>query len=95
MALTKVRFPPVFDLGETAIAVRRWGCDASVMKVQCCYCDQGIDPSDIAAIRITLSSLWRSEPVQDMYAHSTCAADKFARNLSSQLPFAVEIFGDD
>jgi hypothetical protein len=74
------------------------GCDCALMstnqKFQCCYCDKEIEPSDRAALRITITGLWSSahEAVQDLFAHSKCAADKFAGNLSQWVPFDVEAF---
>ena len=81
-----VRFRPIADVSRC--------CDAQAMTHQCCYCDQAIDRSDRGALRINLSGLWSSadDAVQDMFAHSTCAAARFAANLSSMVPFDVEIF---
>jgi hypothetical protein len=61
---------------------------------QCCYCGKEIDPADRARLRITITGLWSSahEAVQNLFAHSKCAADKFAGNLSQWVPFDVEAF---
>ena len=64
------------------------------MKHQCCYCGQSIDRSDKRALRMTLSGLWSSadDAVQDLFAHSTCAAKRFGANLSPAVPFDLEVF---
>lgn len=90
--------PPLpLNSGQTAIhriADIPPRCDASAMKYQCCYCDQSIDRSDRQALRITLSGLWGSadDSVQDMFAHSVCAGERFGANLSSMVPFDLEMF---
>lgn len=63
-------------------------------KFECCYCAEEVEPSDRAALRITVTGLWSSADgaVQNLFAHSTCAADKFAGNLSQWVPFDVELF---
>jgi hypothetical protein len=63
-------------------------------KFECCYCGKEIQPIDRAALRITVTGLWSSahEAVQDLFAHSKCAADKFAGNLSQWVPFDVQSF---
>ena len=63
-------------------------------KFQCCYCDKDIEPTDRAALRITITGLWSSADgaVQDLFAHSRCAADKLAGNLSQWVPFDVDAF---
>jgi len=79
------RFPPIADIGAR--------CDASAMTYQCCYCDQNIDRSNRGAIRINLSALWGANPsVQNVFAHSECAAKGFAANLSPAVPFDLEVF---
>ena len=61
---------------------------------QCCFCARTIDPSDVAAVMITFSSLWgRTEAAQSIFGHSTCAAEKLANALSPAMPFDVEMFG--
>ena len=64
---------------------------------QCCYCDHEIGPADRAALRITATGLWSSHDgaVQNLFAHSKCAADKFAGNFSQWVPFDVEAFRPD
>jgi len=64
------------------------------LKYQCCYCDEQIDHADKGAVLINISGLWSSDdgPAQDMFAHSRCLAERFAPNLSPQLPFAAERF---
>lgn len=61
---------------------------------QCCYCDKAIEPTDRAALRITVTGLWSSADgsVQDLFAHSKCAADKLAGNFSQWVPFDVDMF---
>ena len=61
---------------------------------ECCYCGKDIEPTDRAALRITVTGLWSSahEAAQDLFTHSKCAADKFAGNLSQWVPFDVETF---
>lgn len=61
---------------------------------ECCYCGGEVAPTDRAALRITVTGLWSSAdgPVQNLFAHSRCAADKFAGNLSQWVPFDVETF---
>jgi hypothetical protein len=63
-------------------------------KFECCYCDREVRPDDRSALRITLTGLWSSADgtVQNLFAHSKCAADKFAGNLSQWVPFDVEKF---
>jgi hypothetical protein len=63
-------------------------------KFQCCYCDKEVQPADRAALRITVTGLWSSahEAAQDLFAHSECAADKFAGNFSQWVPFDVKTF---
>jgi len=74
------------------------GCDCALMgtnqKFKCCYCDKEIEPSDRAALRITVTGLWSSahEAAQNLFAHSKCAADKFAGNFSQWVPFDVRTF---
>jgi transposase len=64
---------------------------------ECRYCGKEIEPDDRAALRITVTGLWSSahEAAQDLFAHSKCAADKFAGNLSQWVPFNVETFTSD
>lgn len=61
---------------------------------ECCYCGKEIEPSDRTALRLTVTGLWSSahEAAQNLYAHSNCAADKFAGNLSQWVPFDVDSF---
>jgi len=61
---------------------------------RCCYCNKEIEAGDRAALRITITGLWSSSDgaVQDLFAHSKCAADKLAGNLSQWVPFDVETF---
>ena len=63
-------------------------------EFQCCYCGSEIEPTDRAALRITVTGLWSSADgaVQDLFAHASCAADKFAGNFSQWVPFDVEAF---
>jgi hypothetical protein len=83
-------FPPIAD--------KEFGCDCALVSsnrtFECCYCGKEIEPSDTAALRITVTGLWSSahEPAQNLFAHSKCAADKFAGNLSQWVPFDVEMF---
>ena len=76
-------------------------CDGALMSAnrefQCCYCNSEIEPTDTAALRITVTGLWSSADgaVQDLFAHAKCAADKFAGNLSQWVPFDVETFQPD
>jgi hypothetical protein len=64
---------------------------------ECCYCGKEIEPADRAALRITLTGLWSSahEAAQNLFAHSSCAGDKFAGNLSQWVPFDVETFNPE
>jgi hypothetical protein len=76
------------------------GCDCAPVnnrQFQCCYCGKEVGPADRAALRITITGLWSSSDgaVQDLYAHSKCAADKLAGNFSQWVPFDVEAFGTD
>jgi len=66
-------------------------------EFDCCYCGKEIEPSDRAALRITVTGLWSSAngAVQDLFAHSKCGADKFAGNFSQWVPFDVEAFHED
>ena len=61
---------------------------------ECCYCGKEIEATDRCALRITVTGLWSTahEAVQDLFAHSKCAADKFAGNLNQWVPFNVETF---
>ena len=63
-------------------------------EFRCCYCNSEVEPADRAALRITITGLWSSAdgPVQDLFAHSRCAADKLAGNFSQWVPFDVESF---
>jgi hypothetical protein len=63
---------------------------------QCCYCNKEIELADGAALRITVTGLWSSPngTVQHLFAHSKCAANKLAGNLSQYAPFDVESFRD-
>ena len=63
-------------------------------KFVCCYCNKHVEPSDQAALRFTVTGLWSSTDgaVQNLFAHSKCAANKFAGNLSQWVPFDVETF---
>ena len=83
------RFPPIAVMGSP-----RHG---SLMTFQCCYCDQTIERSCEAALRINLSGLWGAAdgPTQDLFAHSKCAAERFAVGLSPRVPFVVEVFQPD
>jgi hypothetical protein len=88
--MTRNAFPP--------IAGTESGCDCQLMsanqKFECCYCNKEVEPRDAAALRITVTGLWSSAAgaVQNLFAHSKCAADKFAGNLSQWVPFDVETF---
>ena len=88
-----VRNPPIAGV--------RSACDCALMSTnrqfQCCYSDKAIEPTDRAALRITVTGLWSSADgtVQDLFAHSKCAADKLAGNLSQWVPFDVEAFHPD
>jgi hypothetical protein len=64
---------------------------------ECCYRGNEIEPSDRAALRITVTGLWSSthDAAQNLFAHSHCAADKFAGNLSQWVPFDVETFSPE
>lgn len=66
-------------------------------KFQCCYCDKEVEPTDRAALRLTVTGLWSSADgaVQDLFAHSKCAADKLAGNLSQWVSFDVETFASE
>jgi hypothetical protein len=78
-----------------------FGCDCALMSAnrtfECCYCGEEIEPTDRAALRITVTGLWSSahQAVQNLFAHSKCAADKFAGNLSQWVPFDVEAFNPE
>lgn len=63
-------------------------------KFDCCYCGKEVEPTDRGALRFTVTGLWSSahEAAQDLFAHSQCAADKFAGNLSQWAAFDVETF---
>jgi hypothetical protein len=63
-------------------------------KFRCCYCDKEVEPTDRAALRITITGLWSSADggVQNLFAHSKCAADKLAGNFSQWVPFDVATF---
>jgi hypothetical protein len=66
-------------------------------EFRCCYCGTEVEPPDRSALRITITGLWSSDDgtVQHLFAHSQCAADKFAGNLSQFAPFDVERFTSD
>jgi len=86
-------FPPIADLTRD--------CDYSLMSAnqtfECCYCGSEIELSDRPALRFTVTGLWSSADgtAQNLFAHSKCAADKFAGNLSQWVPFDVESFAPD
>ena len=66
------------------------------LRYQCCYCDKEIEVADRCALRVTVSALWSDDgPLQDLFAHSQCAADKLAAGLSRTVPFDVETFEPD
>ena len=66
------------------------------LRYQCCYCDKEIEVADRCALRVTVSGLWSDDgPLQDLFAHSQCAADKLAASLSRTVPFDVETFEPD
>jgi hypothetical protein len=93
MLNANVRFPPIAD-------IRTYGDCAGMsanLDFQCCYCGTSIEPSDRAALRITVTGLWSSadDAAQDLFAHAKCAADKLAGNLSQGVPFDVETFRSD
>jgi hypothetical protein len=47
---------------------------------QCWFCGQGIDKTDVRALRVSASNLWTQgddDPVQEFYLHSACAIDHF------------------
>jgi len=84
------RFRPIADTESRC----ECGPMSTNRKFQCCYCDQELEPTDRAALRITITGLWSSADgaVQDLFAHSKCAADKLAGNFSQWVPFDVERF---
>ena len=55
-----------------------------MLDFQCWFCGEGIDRTDSGAIIMTVENLWRWEaesaseddPMQSVYAHSTCAKDR-------------------
>jgi hypothetical protein len=63
-------------------------------EFQCCYCDQGIEPGDERALRISVMRLYSTddEGLQEVYAHASCAAEKFASTLSQTVPLDPDIF---
>jgi hypothetical protein len=91
--MPSVRFRPIADIHD--------GCDCALMTsdqaFECCYCNKEVDPSDRSALRITVTGLWSSSDgaVQHLFAHSKCAANKLAGNLSQWVPFDVETFNPD
>ena len=66
------------------------------LRYQCCYCDKEIEVADRCALRVTISGLWSDDgPLQDLFAHSQCAANKLAAGFSRTVPFDVETFEPD
>jgi hypothetical protein len=71
-----------------------------VMEYQCWFCGQGIERSDAGAIAITVEGLWRydagsrseDDPVQNVFAHATCAK---ARLSGATMALEPSIFGED
>jgi hypothetical protein len=45
------------------------------VEYQCCFCLQGIDRDDRAAVAIGVSNLWAEDGVQGFAAHSSCVAE--------------------
>lgn len=67
---------------------------------QCWFCGKGIERADSGAVLITLESLWRwdsgasseDDPLQGVYAHSTCTKDRLKGATMSIEP---RIFGEE
>lgn len=67
---------------------------------QCWFCGQGIDRADASAVVMTVESLWRwdagspreDDPVQSVYAHSSCAKDRLK---GATMDLEPSIFGED
>lgn len=72
----------------------RSGAMTFVSGYQCCYCGETIEMIDRNALRIDLSSLWHPKRggTQDMFAHSSCAVEKFGGVLHPSVPFDIEAF---
>jgi hypothetical protein len=64
------------------------------IEFQCCYCDKGIDPGDKRALRISVMRLYSTddEGLQEIFAHSECAAERFVPALSSKVPVDPDVF---
>jgi hypothetical protein len=67
---------------------------------QCWFCGPGIERDDAHAVMITVENVWRWEagsmseddPLQSVYAHSTCARDRLNGATMSLDP---SLFGED
>ncbi len=67
---------------------------------QCWFCGQGIELDDTHAVMITVENLWRWEagstseddPLQSVYAHSTCARDRMD---GANMALDSSLFGED
>jgi hypothetical protein len=98
---------PLFGLFRRLLAVR-WAnalglslrANSTMTEFQCWFCGQGISRADAGAVIITVQSLWRwdagsrsdSDPLQSVYAHSTCAKERLRGETMSLEP---SIFGEE
>jgi hypothetical protein len=69
-------------------------------EYQCWFCGEGIERSDTGAILVTVENLWRNDagsvseddPLQNVYAHSSCAK---VRMQGYTMTLEPSIFGED
>lgn len=67
-------------------------------EYQCWFCGQGIARDDASAVMVTIEGLWAAgsqsedNPLQALYAHSTCAKDRLQ---GATMAFEPCIFGED
>jgi hypothetical protein len=69
-------------------------------EYQCWFCDQGIERTDAGAVMVTIENLWRwdvgspneDDPLQSIYAHSSCAKRQLT---GATMELEPSLFGDD
>lgn len=67
---------------------------------QCWFCGLGVEQDDAHAVMITVENLWRWEadspseddPMQSVYAHSSCASDRLK---GATMDLDPSLFGEE
>ena len=66
--------------------------EVPMLEYQCCFCATHIAQPDRQGVRLSFVGMGRDPAAQDMFAHITCLATRFAPTLADETPFDARAF---